>query len=237
MNHTLTSLYREGVSLETEQSMFHNKKAAIFDLDGTLADSMWVWEDIDKRFFASRGIPVPDTLQQEIEGMSFTETATYFVKTYSLPETVEELKVIWNKMAYDSYENRIKLKPGAKELLLKLHEKGILLGIATSNSRLLAEHFLESNGLNEIFSALSTSCEVAAGKPAPDVYLHAARELSVDPKDCLVFEDLPKGIQAGHNAGMEVCAIEDAYSAHQRQQKKEMAEYFIDDYHEVLDLL
>lgn len=217
--------------------MFQNKKAVIFDLDGTLADSMWVWEDIDYRFFASRGIQAPATLQQDIEGMSFTETAAYFVDTFSLPETVEELKVIWNNMAYDSYENRIALKEGAKDLLKRLHERGIRMGIATSNSRLLAEHFLDVKGIGTYFSALSTSCEAKAGKPAPDVYLNAAKMLSVSPADCLVFEDLPKGILAGHRAGMEVCAIEDGYSAHQRQEKMDMAEYFVDDFYEALRYL
>lgn len=217
--------------------MFQDKKAVIFDLDGTLADSMWVWTDIDNRFFASRGIPVPDTLQQDIEGMSFTETAAYFVSEFQLPETIDELKVIWNNMAYESYETRIQLKPGARDLLYKLHENGVLLGIATSNSRLLAEHFLKVQGISDLFSVLSTSCEANAGKPAPDVYLYAADTLGVEPKDCLVFEDLPKGIQAGHRAGMEVCAIEDAYSAHQRQKKMDMADYFIDEFDEALKLL
>lgn len=217
--------------------MFRDKKAVIFDLDGTLADSMWVWKDIDVKFLNSRGIPMPDTLQKDIEGMSFTETAAYFVNTFSLPETVEELKVLWNEMAYESYETRIQLKPGARKVVDALHAGGYLLGIASSNSRMLVEHFLDVQELTDLFSTVTVSCEVNKGKPAPDVYLRAAERLCVSPRDCLVFEDLPMGIASGKNAGMQVCAIEDDYSAHQRLEKQEMADYFIDDFYEVLKLL
>ena len=72
--------------------MLENKEAVIFDLDGTITDSMWVWADIDRTFFEQRKIPMPPTLNKEIEGMSFTETAEYFIRTFQLPETVEELK-------------------------------------------------------------------------------------------------------------------------------------------------
>ena len=81
--------------------MLENKEAVIFDLDGTITDSMWVWADIDRTFFEQRKIPMPPTLNKEIEGMSFTETAEYFIRTFQLPETVEELKDIWNRIALD----------------------------------------------------------------------------------------------------------------------------------------
>ena len=81
--------------------MLPDKKAVIFDLDGTLVDSMWMWRDIDIEFLGSRGITFPEDLQEKIEGMSFTETAQYFKETFPLEESVEELKAIWNEMAKD----------------------------------------------------------------------------------------------------------------------------------------
>lgn len=217
--------------------MLENIDAVIFDLDGTLADSMTVWTEIDRIFFETRKIPVPDTLQKDIEGMSFTETASYFVKTFSLPETVEELKVIWNAQAFDQYEHHVQVKPGVYEFLKYLKQHKIPVGIATSNSRELLNVFLKANKMDPFIDVAVTSCDVSAGKPSPDVYLKAAELLQVNPKRCLVFEDLPMGILAGKNAHMTVCAVEDDYSIHMTEEKKQMADYYIHDYFEVLDLI
>lgn len=178
--------------------MLENIKAVIFDLDGTLADSMTVWTDIDKAFFAGRKIPVPDTLQKDIEGMSFTETAAYFVKTFSLPESVEELKEIWRDQAMEQYRDHVKLKPGVLEFLSYLKEHRIRTGIATSNSRELLNAFLEGRRLFPYIDAAVTSCDVSAGKPAPDVYLKTAALLETSPEECLVFEDVPMGLSLIH---------------------------------------
>ena len=214
--------------------MLENIKAVIFDLDGTIADSMTVWTDIDKAFFAKRRIPVPDTLQKDIEGMSFTETAAYFVKTFSLPESTEELKEIWKEQAMEQYRSHVKLKPGAKEFLVWLKGHRIRTGIATSNSRELLNAFLEGQQLFPYIDAAVTSCDVSAGKPAPDVYLKTAALLDTSPKDCLVFEDVPMGILAGKNAAMKVCAVEDAYSMDQTETKRQLADYYIRDYFDIL---
>ena len=80
-----------------------------------------------------------------------------------------------------------------------------------------------------------TSCEVSRGKPAPDVYLEAARRLAATPRQCLVFEDVPMGIRAGKNAGMQVCAVEDAFSAKQESEKRRLADYYISDYEQILN--
>ena len=215
--------------------MLKNKKAVIFDLDGTITDSMWVWTEIDREFFDKNQIEMPSTLQKDIEGMSFTETAEYFVHTFSLSQTVEEVKQVWNEMAMDKYAHSTPLKPGILEFLKYVKKQKLPVGIATSNSRLLLDVFLEARDLKRYIDAETTSCDVCKGKPAPDVYLTTAEKLGVLPEDCLVFEDLPMGILAGKNAGMKVCAIEDAYSAHLREQKKELADYYITDYRQILE--
>lgn len=214
--------------------MLENKKAVIFDLDGTITDSMWVWTQIDREFFAGRGIEMPPTLQKDIEGMSFTETAAYFIETFSLDETVEEVKKTWNEMAVQKYAYETPLKDGVLSFLQYLKEKNIKAGISTSNSRLLLDVFLRERHLEHLIDAVTTSCDVNKGKPAPDVYLKTAEKLDADPGECLVFEDLPMGILAGKNAGMSVCAVEDDYSAHLRNRKKELADYYITDYRQVM---
>lgn len=207
----------------------------IFDLDGTLADSMMVWTDIDIKFFEKRNMEFPDTLQKEIEGMSFTETAQYFVKRFNLPETVEELKATWSAQAIDEYRFNVKLKPSVREFLQFLREKGMKIGIASSNSRELLNVFFEANNLTEYIDVIVTSCDVCAGKPAPDVYLKAAELLDSAPEECLVFEDVPMGILSGKNAKMRVCAVEDLYSIGMTDEKKQIADYYIRDFFDVMN--
>ena len=215
--------------------MLENIQSVIFDLDGTLVDSMWLWHDIDVEFLEKRGLTLPKTYQHDIEGMSFTETAIYTKDLFRLKETVEELKTIWNGMALQKYSYEVKFKPGAEEFLHNCRKRGITLGIATSNSKELVEAVTRGLNFQNDIHEIVTACEVAQGKPAPDVYLEAARRLSAEPEHCLVFEDVPMGIKAAKNAGMKVCAVEDAFSAHQKEEKRRLADYYISSYMQVLD--
>lgn len=209
-------------------------KAVIFDLDGTLVDSMWMWESIDIEFLGKYGYGCPPDLQKAIEGMGFTETAVYFKERFSLPLSIEEIKQIWTEMSIDKYRNEVPLKPGAKEFLTYLRDHGIRTGIATSNGREMVEAVLESLGVRELFQVVTTACEVNAGKPAPDIYLCVAEKLGVKPEDCMVFEDVPAGILAGKRAGMTVIAIEDEFSRKMEAEKRELADGYIQDYFELL---
>lgn len=215
--------------------MLHNKKAIIFDLDGSLVDSMWLWHDIDVEFLGARGISLPEDYQKEIEGMSFTETAVYSIERFSLSESVDELKGIWNGMAMHKYAHEVDFKPGARQFLAYCRKEGLKMGIATSNSKELVQAVSDALGLEQYIDVIVTSCDVNRGKPAPDVYLEAARRLSVEPEDCLVFEDVPAGIMAGKNARMTVCAVEDAFSSKYKEEKCALADYYITDYREILE--
>lgn len=214
--------------------MLRNIQSIIFDLDGTLVDSMWVWDEIDIEFLSKRGLSLPPTYQKEIEGMSFTETAVYTKELFQLPESVEELKAIWNQMALEKYAKEVPLKPGVERFLAYCKENKISMGIATSNSKELVEVVVKAHSLGDYVQEIVTSCEVAKGKPAPDVYLEAARRLHTNSEHCLVFEDVPMGILAGKNAGMKVCAVKDAFSEDQQREKKELADYYISSYEDIL---
>lgn len=213
--------------------MLKNKKAVIFDLDGTLVDSMWMWKAIDIEYLGKFGIPLPPTLQKDIEGMSFSETAVYFKETFQIPDSLDKIKADWNQMAYDKYTKEVPLKNGVGEFLERCKENGIKFGIATSNSRELVDATLEALKIREYFDCVMTACEVTKGKPAPDIYLAVAENIGVNPKDCLVFEDIEMGILAGKSAGMEVCAVEDDFSMNQIDKKKELADYYIKDYFDI----
>lgn len=215
--------------------MIEKKKAVIFDLDGTLVDSMWMWKDIDIEFLGSRGFSCPPELQKEIEGMSFTETASYFKNRFGLEESLSEIKAIWTEMSIEKYRSQVPLKKGAREFLHHLRLQGIAAGIATSNGREMVDAVLRSLEIEPFFAVITTACEVAAGKPAPDIYLNVAKRLGVEPASCLVFEDVPAGILAGKRAGMTVCAVDDEFSRHMEAEKRSLADYFIRDYYDILN--
>lgn len=209
-------------------------KGVIFDLDGSLVDSMWMWKAIDYEFLGTYGVPVPSGLTDAIEGMSFTETAAYFKETFHLPLTVDEIKNIWIQMAYDKYSNEVGFKPGVKAFLDYLCREQIPIGIATSNSRSLVDAVLKSLQIDTYFHTVVTACDVNKGKPAPDIYLYAAHSMQREPKDCLVFEDVPAGIIAGKTAGMRVIAVQDSFSDHVDIQKHKLADGYIHSYTEIL---
>ena len=216
------------------RNRIHNKKAFLFDLDGTLVDSMWIWESIDVEYLDRFGLELPEDLHSCSEGMSFSETAQYFKERFSIPDTLEKMKSDWNRMAWEKYTQEVPLKSGIREFLRYHRARGVKMAVATSNSRELAEAVISVHGLTDTFDVIVTGCDVAHGKPFPDVYLEAAVRLGVDPSECLVFEDVVAGIQAGRSAGMEVAAVEDAYSLYQERQKKELADLYIADYQELL---
>ncbi len=217
--------------------MLQNIEAVIFDLDGTLVDSMHIWREVDIEYLGRHGIKLPKDLQSIIEGMSFTETACYFKERFQLQDSVESIKNDWNEMTKYKYENEIPLKNGVKEFLSFCKKRGLKLGIASSNSIELISSILAAHNISQYFSIIKSACEVGKGKPAPDIYLRVAEELNIEPHKCLVFEDIIPGIMAGKSAGMAVCAIEDAYSVDQREEKIKLADYFIEDYFQIVSAI
>jgi HAD superfamily hydrolase (TIGR01509 family) len=207
--------------------IFKDIDAVIFDLDGTLVDSMWMWETIDIEYLARFGIDFPRDLQSKIEGMSFSETAVYFKERFNLPDSLDQIKSDWNKMAWDKYLYEVPLKEGVIELLEYLKQNNIPAGIATSNSRELVNLIIDKHNISGYFSSIRTSCEVEKGKPSPDIYLLVAMDLKVEPERCLVFEDVIQGVMAGKNANMKVCSVYDDFSKNDEEKKIRLSDYYI----------
>ena len=195
---------------------------------------MWMWPEIDIEYLGRLGIKYDDNLKTEIDGISFHETAVYFKNKFDIVDSVEKICQDWEDMALDKYKYEVKEKPGCSSFLEFLKSKGIRMGIATSNNRTMVDAVLKSLNIKDYFEVIITSDEVKKGKPAPDIYLKTADLLGVVPEKCLVFEDVVAGIIAGKSAGMKVCAIEDDFSKEVRHKKKELSDYYIDDYRELL---
>lgn len=210
-------------------------EAVIFDLDGSMVDSMWMWRSIDIEYLGRFGISLPENLQACIEGMSFSETAVYFKERFQIPDDLDTIKAEWNRMVWDKYAYEVPVKDGVTELLQYCKDNGIKAGIATSNSRELVENVVKMRKMEPYFDCIMTGCDVAKGKPAPDIYLAVAQRLGVLPANCLVFEDIIPGILSGKAAGMKVCAVYDKYSEHQDTQKRRLADYYTYHFRELIE--
>ena len=222
----------EDSSLENS-SPLAGKKAFLFDLDGTLVDSMWMWGAIDVEYLGKFGLTCPPDLQKAIEGMSFSETAAYFKKRFALEASLEEIKADWISMSIEKYRSQVPPKPGTEAFLSWAAKQNIKMAVCTSNGREMVDAVLSSLNLARYFDCIITGCEVAAGKPSPDIYLEAARRMKVSPEECAVFEDVPAGILAGKRAGMEVFAVEDEYSLGMEEEKRALSDFYIRDYREL----
>jgi beta-phosphoglucomutase-like phosphatase (HAD superfamily) len=205
-------------------------KAYIFDLDGTLLDSMGVWEQIDIDFLAKRGIAVPPNYMEDISSMAYHEAAAYTIKRFALTDSIEGLKREWNDMAAYAYGHTVRMKPYAKEYLMALHERGAKLAVATSLFPELCEPVLRNNGIDNLFHAICNTDEAGHGKSRPDVFLLAAKKIGVTPGGCLVFEDILAAVKSAKNAGMGVCAVYDKRSENDWEEIKATADYAIVDF-------
>ena len=188
-------------------------KGAIFDLDGTLLDSMWVWNKVDVDFLGSRGFAVPPDYQKAISAMGFRETAEYTIKRFGLNENPEDIIQEWNDMAEHTYHYEVEIKPCVKETLEALKAQGVRLGIATASYATLFQECLKRNGVYDYFAAFTETKEVPRGKGFPDVYIKAARKMGCLPEECVVFEDIHKGILAAKTGGFYTVGVYDEKSS------------------------
>ena len=213
---------------------FDKYEAIIFDLDGTLIDSMWLWGQIDIDYLGRVGLVSPPDLQACLAGMSVTETARYIKDRFGITDPPEKMISDWNDMAMDYYMHKIPLKKGADAFLKAVRKRGLKTGIASSNSMELIDAVLDGLNIRTFFDSIHITNEVAKGKPSPDIYNLVAGELGVDNGKCLVFEDIKEGVMAGQAAGMEVCGVFDDFADTKGGSIKDMAEYFINDFTEIV---
>lgn len=205
-------------------------QAAIFDLDGTLLNSMDVWEKIDVQFLSKRGLPAPSNYVTEICARSFEEAAQYTIERFGLPESVDTIIEEWNRMAAYEYKNNVGLMPYTLEYLIKLKEAHIKLAVATGLPEELYKPCLLHNGIYEMFDALCSTDQVERGKEYPDIFLFAAEALRAIPAKCIVYEDVLPAVKSAKKAGMIVYGIYDKYSAHHQSEISVLADGYLLDF-------
>lgn len=209
-------------------------RGAIFDLDGTILDSMWVWKQVDVNFLGKRGIQIPGDYVKDISAMNFKTAAEYTIRRFGLPETVQQVMQEWFDMAVREYAEDVQLKSGVREYLAYLKANEIKLAVATSSHEELFLPCLEKNKIYEFFDAFVTTMEVERGKDFPDVYEEAARRLGLKPSECLVFEDILKGVRAAQKGGFYVVAVEEEHSADEKSEIAQAADKYISDFEEMM---
>ena len=209
----------------------------IFDLDGTLLDSSWVWLKVDADFLAENGIQVTDDYTEAVHQMHFNEAALYTKTRYSLPQSVEQIKDRWIEMVQHEYACNIKLKDGAYDFIIKLISHGVRVTFATTLFKKVAIPCLANNKLTKEYLGvecpLTTADEVERGKGFPDIYLLAASKIGVQPRNCMVFEDIPLAMQGAQMGGFEFCGVYDS-SSNGSTNFADMCRYYIKSFQELL---
>ena len=180
--------------------------AVVFDMDGVIVDSEQVWDDVREAFTREVGGTYTESATRDMMGMSSVEWSRYMRDALGVPGTPEEINAEVVRRMLERYGEDPPLIPGAVDAVRRCSERWPL-GVASSSNPELIEVVLDRAGISELFGAVVSSQEVARGKPAPDVYLEAARRLAVAAERCAAVEDSHNGLRSAKAAGMRVIAI------------------------------
>lgn len=205
----------------------NNIKGAIFDMDGTLTDSMGRWSEIYAMLIDYLKIELPQGFAMKVNHIPMRKRVGEILKLLSLDFCEEEVYSFWIEKTVEYYNKDFKTKPYMLEALKTLKEQNVVMAIATASDIRCAEAFIKSNNLTEYISIITGLEEVSRPKNYPDIYLKAAKRLSVDPSECIVFEDALTAIKAAKSGGFLVCGVQDDSSRCDEEQIKKISNFIM----------
>ena len=204
-------------------------KGAIFDLDGTLLDSMSIWHSVGIDYLVAHGYTPKPELNEKFTNFSMAQAGEYLKNEYNLPFSVQEIVDEINGMTEDFYLNRVQPKEGVLEMLSALRDKGVAMCIATATDRYLVEGALKRCGMYGLFSRIFTCTEVGKGKSDPLIFRVATDYLGADKDSVMVVEDAHYAISSAKKDGFNVVAIYDRFEKKQSE-IKELCDVYLNDY-------
>lgn len=203
-------------------------RGAIFDIDGTLLDSMGIWDTIATDYLRSCGVtPRPD-VDDAVRILSMEDAARYFIRAYGLVRTVPEIVREVGGLVTDFYRLHVQLKPGAAALLAALTRRGVKLCAATSGDGTLARAALERCGVLPCLGRVFTCAEVGRGKDSPKIYEAARAYLGTSARETAVFEDALHALQTAKRAGFYTVAVADPSAGRDRASLRASADLYLD---------
>ena len=204
-------------------------KAAIFDADGTLLDSMGQWNLVPYKYVKSLGVAADENIAEKLFTMTISEAAEFIIDEYELSVTVEEAVEGMDAIIREFYKNDVKLKDGAGELLEFFKSRGIPMVIGTSTDRDCIEVGLERTGISAYFDSIYTSPEVGKSKEKPDLFIQAMEFMGSSPDETIVFEDGLYSLKTAAALGMKTVGIFDEVSLSNQKELKELADLYVDE--------
>lgn len=208
--------------------------AAVFDMDGTLLDSMHIWNQVGPKALRAAGFdPEPD-LHEKLKVMTFQAGAQYCKDRYHMPQTVEEIVAMTLAPVEDFYFHQVQAKPGVPPFLSLLKMQGVEMYVATNTERRLAEAGLRHAGIAPYFKGLITCSEAGAGKAgSPEIFLRAMRRLRGNLQNTVIFEDALHAIRTAKAAGFRVCAVYDPSAEADQEEIRRLADTYIRSFEEL----
>ena len=202
-------------------------RGAIFDVDGTLLDSMYLWDRVGEDYLQGKGIaPLPD-MEERVRTMSMMQIAQYCQQAYGMTEPAQQIIDEINGMVLEKYRNEVQPKPGVKALLSMLREKGVALAVATASDRCLIEEALERTGLLPYFDVFLTCSEVGAGKDSPAIFYTACKAMGTRPEETVLFEDSLYSMKTAKKEGFLVAAVFDESAAGETEEIQQLADWYV----------